>query len=81
MRLAHTQVWPEPRNLDAMAPATAASRSASSKTMNGALLPNRQRFLPIQRRRTHPPSSMLSFLSDPLDCSIKILPTRVEPVI
>src|SRR5580658_5151707 len=46
MRLAQTQVCPVLRYLLAIAPATAASRSASSNTMNGAL----------------PPSSMLVFL-------------------
>ena len=40
MRLAHTQVWPALRYLQATAPATAASRSASSKTMNGASPPS-----------------------------------------
>ena len=47
-----------------MAPATAKSRSASSKTMNGAL----------------PPSSKESFLSVSADCFISNLPTPVEPV-
>src|SRR5260370_36470296 len=40
MRLAQTQVWPALRYLDATAPSTAASRSASSNTMNGALPPS-----------------------------------------
>ena len=40
MRLAQTQVWPALRNLQIMAPATAASRSASSNTMKGALPPS-----------------------------------------
>ncbi len=48
-RLAQTQVWPVLRYLLAIAPSTAASRSASSKTMNGAL----------------PPSSRLSFFIVP----------------
>src|SRR2546430_86347 len=39
-RLAHTHVCPVLRYLLAMAPATAASRSASSNTMNGALPPS-----------------------------------------
>ncbi len=45
-RLVQTQVWPALRYFEATAPATAASRSASSNTINGAL----------------PPSSMLVFL-------------------
>src|SRR6267154_5032817 len=64
MRLAHTQVWPALRYLEAMAPLTAASRSASSKTMKGAL----------------PPSSSESFFTVPAHCSISCLPTAVEPV-
>src|SRR5437667_210640 len=40
MRLAHTQVCPVLRYLLAMQPMTAASRSASSNTMKGALPPN-----------------------------------------
>lgn len=39
-RLAQTQVWPALRNFDASAPSTALSRSASSKTINGALPPS-----------------------------------------
>jgi len=35
-----TQVWPALRYLLAIAPSTALSRSASSKTMNGALPPS-----------------------------------------
>jgi hypothetical protein len=38
--LAQTQVWPVLRYLEAIAPSTAASRSASSKTMKGALPPS-----------------------------------------
>src|SRR5690242_9270692 len=64
MRLAQTQVWPALRYLDAMAPLTAASRSASSKTMKGAL----------------PPSSIEVFLTVRAHCSSRILPTSVEPV-
>src|SRR5690349_19804554 len=64
MRFAHTQVWPEERNLEVMAPVTAASRSASSKTMKGEL----------------PPSSKESFFSVGADCSMRSLPTAVEPV-
>jgi hypothetical protein len=40
MRLAEMQVCPEFRYLHSSAPASAASRSASSKTMNGALPPS-----------------------------------------
>ena len=64
MRLAQTQVWPVLRNLEASAPSTAASRSASSNTMNGAL----------------PPSSSDTFFTVPAHCSISFLPTSVEPV-
>src|SRR5436190_22943651 len=64
MRLAHTQVWPALRYFEAIAPLTAASISASSKTMNGAL----------------PPSSSESFLTVPAHCCISNLPTSVEPV-
>jgi hypothetical protein len=64
MRLAHTQVWPELRYLQATAPATAASRSASSKTMKGAL----------------PPSSSETFFTVAAHCAISSLPTSVDPV-
>src|SRR6195256_6913152 len=64
MRLAQTQVWPALRYLDAIAPLTAASISASSKTMNGAL----------------PPNSSDNFLTVPAHCCISNLPTSVEPV-
>src|SRR5471032_515821 len=64
MRLAQTQVWPALRYLEASAPSTAASRSASSNTMNGAL----------------PPSSSDSFLMVLALCSISRRPTAVEPV-
>ena|SRR5215472_14983039 len=40
MRLAQTQVCPALRYLDAIAPLTATSMSASSTAMNGALPPN-----------------------------------------
>src|SRR5713101_7061140 len=40
MRLAQTQVWPALRYFEAIAPLTAISISASSKTMNGALPPS-----------------------------------------
>ena len=58
------QVWPVLRYLLAIAPATAASRSASSNTMNGAL----------------PPSSMVSLFTVPAHCAMSFLPTAVEPV-
>src|SRR6516164_398540 len=64
MRLAHTQVWPALRYFEAIAPLTAISISASSKTMNGAL----------------PPSSTDVFLTVAAHCSISNLPTSVEPV-
>src|SRR6201990_3047801 len=64
MRLAQTQVWPAFRYFDAVAPLTAISMSASSKTMNGAL----------------PPSSIEVFLTVAAHCSISNLPTSVEPV-
>ena len=47
-----------------IAPATASSRSASSKTMNGAL----------------PPSSSEIFLSPGAHCAMRSFPTSVEPV-
>ena len=58
------QTWPALRNLHRMAPATAASRSASSKIRKGAL----------------PPSSSEIFLTWPAHCAISSLPTAVEPV-
>ena len=58
------QVWPVLRNLDAIAPVTAASRSASSKMMNGEF----------------PPSSSESFLSVSALPRASALPTAVEPV-
>src|SRR5215510_9090390 len=64
MRLTHTQVWPVLRYFDAIAPSTAASRSASSNTMNGAL----------------PPSSSDSFFTVPAHCAISSLPVSVDPV-
>src|SRR5882724_5309670 len=63
-RFAHTQVWPVFLYLEASAPSTAASRSASSNTMNGAL----------------PPSSIEVFFTVFEHCSRRILPTAVEPV-
>ena len=64
MRLAEMQVWPEFLNLQTIAPATASSTSASSKTMNGAL----------------PPSSSETFLSPAAHCFISSFPISVEPV-
>src|SRR5690606_7363391 len=63
-RLVHTQVCPALRNLEAAAPCTAASRSASSNTMKGAL----------------PPSSMLVFLMSGAHCASSCAPTSVLPV-
>src|SRR5919201_483934 len=63
-RLAQTQVWPALRYFEAIAPLTAISISASSKTINGAL----------------PPSSSDNFFTVPAHCSINNLPTSVEPV-
>src|SRR5690606_17029217 len=63
-RFVQTQVWPELRYFAVMAPCTARSRSASSKTRNGAL----------------PPSSMETFFTVEADFSMRILPTSVEPV-
>ena len=63
-RLAQTQVWPALRNLEMRAPVTAASRSASSKTMKGAL----------------PPSSIDTFLTVPAHWASSRRPTSVEPV-
>src|SRR5437899_5482209 len=64
MRLAQTQVWPAVRYFEALPPLTAASLSASSKTMSGAL----------------PPNSRDSFLTVPAHCCISNLPTSVDPV-
>src|SRR5271165_6726327 len=64
MRLAQTQVWPMLRYFETIAPSTAASISASSKTTNGAL----------------PPSSSPSFFTPTAACWYRILPTSVEPV-
>ena len=63
-RFAQTHVWPVLRNFDAIAPSTAASRSASSKTRSGAL----------------PPSSSETFLIVPAHFAISSRPTSVEPV-
>src|SRR4030095_15984082 len=64
MRLAQTQVWPALRYLEAIAPFTALSLSASANTIAGAL----------------PPSSSETFLTVPAHCSISNLPISVEPV-
>src|SRR5438034_6080530 len=64
MRLAHTQVCPALRYFEAIAPLTAISISASSKTMNGAL----------------PPNSSDIFFIVPAHCCISNLPVSVEPV-
>ena len=64
MRFAQTQVWPLLRNLQAIAPITASSRSASSNTMNGAL----------------PPSSIEHFITWSAACLSKMRPTSVDPV-
>src|SRR5450759_1353740 len=64
MRLAQTQVWPLLRYLEIIAPSTAASRSASSNTMKGAL----------------PPSSIEVFFTVLAHCAISFLPISVEPV-
>jgi hypothetical protein len=63
-RLAQTQFWPEFRYFDWIAPDTAASRSASSKTMNGAL----------------PPSSIETRFIVAAAAAVSCLPTGVEPV-
>ena len=64
IRFAQTQVWPALRNFEAIAPTTAASTSASSKTMNGAL----------------PPSSSETRLTVSDACRMSSLPTGVDPV-
>ena len=64
IRFAEMQVWPELRNLHSIAPATAWSRSASSKTMNGAL----------------PPSSSETFFTLCAHWAISSFPIPVEPV-
>ena len=68
MRLAHTQVWPAFLYFEAIAPLTAISMSASSKTMNGALPPNSSdSFLTVLERhaRSYPHAPFLS-------CGIKV---------
>ena len=63
-RLAAVQACPMLRNLAARAPSTALSRSASSKTMNGAL----------------PPSSIDVRNTFSAACFMSVTPTGVEPV-
>mmetsp|Transcript_9611 Transcript_9611/g.13055 ORF Transcript_9611/g.13055 Transcript_9611/m.13055 type:complete len:222 (-) Transcript_9611:33-698(-) len=63
-RLAHTQVCPLLRNLDIIAPSTARSKFASSKTMKGAF----------------PPSSMEVLFTVPAHCCRRSLPVAVDPV-
>mmetsp|Transcript_21084 Transcript_21084/g.65352 ORF Transcript_21084/g.65352 Transcript_21084/m.65352 type:complete len:351 (-) Transcript_21084:421-1473(-) len=63
-RLTLTHTWPAFLNLMLMQPATAASRSASSKTSSGAL----------------PPSSRLTFFTVSAHWRISSLPTAVDPV-
>src|SRR5581483_2546664 len=63
-RLAQTQVWPAFLNFEAIAPSTASSRSASSKTISGAL----------------PPSSSATFFTVAADFASRSRPTAVEPV-
>src|SRR3546814_4838329 len=55
IRLEHTHVWPAFLNLEVMAPATAASKSASSNTMKGALPPSSsdRRFTVSARSEEH----------------------------
>src|SRR5262249_16511666 len=64
MRLAQTQVCPAFRYFEAIAPLTAISMSASSKTMNGAL----------------PPNSIEVFFTVAAHCSIRSLPISGVPV-
>ena len=64
MRLAHTQVCPAFLYLEVIAPFTAASISASSKTINGAL----------------PPSSIETFFTVVAHCANNNLPISVDPV-
>ena len=63
-RFAQTQVWPALRYLEAIAPSTASSISASSKMINGAF----------------PPSSSDIFLIVSADWRMRMRPTSVEPV-
>src|SRR3546814_7203176 len=64
IRLEHTHVLPACLNWEVMAPATAASKSASSNTMKGAL----------------PPSSSDRRFTVSAQSAIRRLPTAVEPV-
>src|SRR3546814_1704687 len=62
--MVQTQVWPMCRYLEASAPSTAASTSASSKTMKGAF----------------PPSSIDAFLIVGAHWPSSSRPTSVDPV-
>jgi hypothetical protein len=64
MRLAQMQVCPLARNLEAINPSAAASRSASSKTRKGAF----------------PPSSIVTRFTVEAESAISFFPTAVEPV-
>src|SRR5690606_18940559 len=63
-RLVQTQVCPVLRYLDAIAPCTAASTSASSNTIKGAI----------------PPSSNARYLIVGAHCALRSRPTSVDPV-
>ena len=63
-RFAAVQAWPMLRNFASIAPSTALSRSASSKTTNGAL----------------PPSSIEVRRMPCAACCMRLRPTSVEPV-
>src|SRR5215469_11882397 len=65
MRLAQTQVWPACGILEAIAPLTAISISASSKTMDDAL----------------PPNSSDNFLTVPVHCCISGAQSEDVPAI
>ena len=76
MRLAAVHASPMLRILAAIAPATASSRSASSKTMNGALPPSS-----IDVRRTfsaHCASSTLPTFVEPVNDSLRASPERIS---
>ena len=64
MRVAAVQSWPQLAKAPTIAPSAAASRSASSKTTNGAL----------------PPSSRCTRLTVPAASRMTLVPVRVEPV-
>ena len=86
-RLAHTQVWPALRNLLAMAPATALSRSASSNTMNGACPPSssdtRTTLAALLARRIRPTSVLpvkLTCRTVRLSKNASVMPGASSPV-